>query len=117
MKAKGLTIYIINSVFIIACLIHLCYLGYYVVNPEFPTITVDKVDLKDIDFPLVLRLCIGEPKDGHLRFRKVGYGTYGKFYYGQSFYNHSLFGWKGHFANGSTFNSVEGKSFKQHTFE
>ena len=111
MKIKSYTIYTINSIFIIACLIHLCYLGYYVVNPEFPTITVDKVDLKDIDFPLIFRFCINEPSNGSFRFRNVGYEAYSYFHYGKSFFNQSIFGWKGHFENGSTFSSVEGNEF------
>ena len=99
---------IVNSAFIIAFLVHFCYIGYYVVNPEYPTITVLRKDLKDIDFPLGFRLCFNEPYNGSLRFQNVGYKAFSYLFSGESRYKRFVFGWKGHFENGSTFQSVEG---------
>ena len=100
--------YIMNLVLITACFVHLCYLGYYVLYPEYPTIAVYEKDLKDIDFPLSFRLCVNEPRNGLARFKSVGYRTYASLFFGISMYNDTVYGWKGHFENGSTFNSVEG---------
>ena len=98
-----------NLLFILVCFIHLCYIGYYVVYPEYPTITEFKEEIKDLDFPLVFRLCINEPTNGSIRFENAGYKAFAPFFYGESKYNKTVYGWKGHFENGSTFTSVEGK--------
>ena len=107
--------YIVNGALTIACFVHLCYLGYYVVHPEFPTITVYQKDLQDIDFPITFRLCINEIENGSARFRRVGYKSFGDMFYGESLYNETIYGWRGHFENGSTFNSVNGNLQEQLT--
>ena len=101
--------YAVNLLFVLACLVHFCYIGYYVVYPEFPTINVYRTDLMDIDFPIAFRFCINEPKDGSLRFKSVGYKKFTYLFYGESMHKTKMFGWRGHFQNGSTFNSVEGR--------
>ena len=102
--------FFMNLVLITACFVHLCYLGYYVLYPEFPTFTVYQKDLQDIDFPLTFRLCINEPNNGSERFKRVGYRTYASLFFGKSMHNDTVYGWKGHFKNGSTFKSVEGNN-------
>ena len=44
------------------------------------------------------------------QFREAGYDSVYKFFAGTSKYNDSVVGWLGHMENGSTFNSLEGRS-------
>ena len=105
------SVYTLNVIFVFSCLVHLGYLGFYVLYPEFPTITVYREHLKNVDFPLSFRLCMNEPKNGSERFRKVGYTGYAYYYWGASMYNESIYGWswRGHQKNGSNFGSAYGK--------
>ena len=94
---------------VLSCLVHLSYITYYSVYPEMPEITVQRIDLEEMeDFPLSFRLCMFEPQNSFHRYVNIGYDNLGAFYMGLNMRNKSLFGWKGHFENGSTFASATG---------
>ena len=77
--------------------------------PNLPDIRIYKTDLKDIDFPLVFKLCVMEKHNSTARYTNVGYEDSFDFFKGVSMYNKSLYGWRGHHQNGSTIARVEGK--------
>ena len=47
----------LNIFFMIACITHVSFIGYYSINPVLPEIKIYSKPLKDIEFPLVFRLC------------------------------------------------------------
>ena len=79
-------------------------------NPEQPSVKTYKKDLKDIDFPMTLRLCLQlEKLDGSDKNMKpLGYKNIREYFMGKSRYNGSSIGWAGHMKNGSTLGSIEG---------
>ena len=48
---------LLNIFFMVACITHVSFIGYYTINPELPEIKIYSKPLKDIEFPLVFRLC------------------------------------------------------------
>ena len=79
-------------------------------NPEEPSVKSYKKKLGDIDFPMILRLCLQlEDLDGNdTRLMSIGYENIRKYFKGNSYYNDSVIGWAGHTEKGSTVGSVEG---------
>ena len=104
---------ILNFLFCIAFLIHISILIYYIIYPEVPEIVVYQKNLKEIDFPMNIRICAHELNDSKTRYQKFGYKNGYSFFMGSSMFNKSLYGWAGHSENGSVLGNVEGKlSFK-----
>ena len=101
---------------VLSCFVHLVYIAYYFVYPELPEITVQRIELEEMEeFPISFRLCMFEPQNNAQRYKNIGYENYGYFYWGMNMRNNSLFGWKGFFENGSTFASATGfEDFKCH---
>ena len=99
-------------------LTHVGYIGYELLYPEFPEIVNRKTSLKDLEFPIVFRVCATEANltGANEKFHEVGYTDLWKFFHGESMYNDSFYGWAGHTENGSTIGSVEG-GILNHTFE
>ena len=94
----------LNTIFIIACIIHVSFIGYYIVNPLLPEIQSYSKPLKDIEFPLVFRLCTDKYST---KYNEMGYNNKNFFYKGQSKYNWKHFGWNGHTENGSVIASFD----------
>ena len=88
--------------------IHILVLGYQMLYPELPSTKTYKKPFKDVDFPLVFRICAHELENSSAKFQKYGYGYDGFYFVGQSMYNASIFGWNGHTPNGSTIAPFEG---------
>ena len=92
----------LNIFFMIACITHVSFIGYYSINPVLPEIKIYSKPLKDIEFPLVFRLCTNKLLNlNHSEFNEMGYKDTKGFFRGQSKYNWKHFGWNGHNVNGS----------------
>ena len=102
---------LINVFFSLVFIIHVGFIGYKTLHPEVPEIVVYKKDLKEIDFPIVFRICAYESINGSERYRRFGYASEYNFFQGKSRFNSSVYGWNGHFENGSTLASAEGGIF------
>ena len=100
---------ILNFLFSTAFLIHISILIYYIIYPEVPEIVVYQKNLKEIDFPMNVRICAHELNDSKTRYRKFGYKNGYSFFMGSSMFNKSLYGWAGHSENGSVLGNIEGK--------
>ena len=94
----------------IAFIAHVGYIGYELLYPEFPEIVNRKISLKDMEFPVLFRICVNEANltEANEKFHDVGYTDLWKFFHGESMYNDSFYGWAGHTENGTTMGSVEG---------
>ena len=102
---------ILLILFSFACFIHLCSVGYNHIFLELPDTKVYNLDLKDIEFPLVYKLCVHDLINPKKRFRELGYDNIWGLYRGQSMYNNTLYGWSGHTENGSTLGSIKSMFF------
>ena len=92
----------LNTFFMIACITHVSFIGYYTINPVLPEIKIYSKPLKDIEFPLVFRLCTNKLLNlDHSEYNEMGYNDAKGFFKGQSKYNWMHFGWNGHTENGS----------------
>ena len=100
---------IINSSLTVACFIHLGNILYNFLNPQQPSIKHYEKKLQNIEFPIIIKLCI-ESKDerSHELYENLGYEDITEFYKGVSKYNRSIFGWNGHTVNGTSLGSTEG---------
>ena len=105
-KLKNLIRSILSMIFIA----HLSYIGYELLYPKFPEIVKYKRNLSEIEFPVVFKVCANEANisSAKEKYTEVGYTDLWTFFYGQSLYNDSIYGWAGHTENGSTVGSVEG---------
>ena len=88
-------------------------LGFQLVNLCFEyikpsmTITQDKVvHLEHIEFPLLIKICI-IPGFNETAIRDAGYDESWYYFYGQSKFNGSIFGWAGHNNRSETLGEVE----------
>lgn len=83
-------------------LVHLC-IEY--IKPSI-TITQEKmVNLEDIEFPIVIKICI-IPGFDEAAIRDAGYSESWYYFYGQSKFNGSIFGWAGHNNQSETLGEV-----------
>ena len=107
----GLNI-IINVVFLIVLIIHVFLVAFSMIYPSTPSVKVYKKTYNEIDFPISIKICATEDRDRDIKRHNVtGYQRSFKFFMGQSMYNGSLFGWRGHSKNGSILGSTQGNSF------
>ena len=108
----GLNIFI-NVVFLIVLIIHVFLVAFSMIYPSTPSVKVYKKIYNEIDFPISIKICATEDRDREIKRHKVtGYKRSLKFFMGQSMYNGSLFGWRGHSKNGSTLGSAQGNNFQ-----
>ena len=71
------------------------------------TITQEKmVNLEDIEFPVVIKICI-IPGFDEAAIRDAGYAESWYYFYGQSKFNGTIFGWAGHNNQSETLGEVE----------
>ena len=102
-------IFIINFMFSIAFIFHVSWIIFLIVHPPLPEVEVSKEDLRDLEFPLVFRICAFELFGNTERYENVGYSDYWEFFNGNSMYNSELFGWSGFTEDNTTIATVEGK--------
>ena len=86
----------LNTSFSIACIVHVTFIGYYIIYPVLPEIKIYSKDIKDIAFPLVFRLCAREFQDPDKKYKIIGYDNVMDFFRGQSMYDWKHYGWNGH---------------------
>ena len=101
----------VNFFLAVAFIIHISYIFYFIVYPTLPEIKNYKKQLNEIEFPIAFQLCVEERANSTKRYNQVGYSDAWTFFYGQSKFNSSIYGWAGHMENGSTFESTQGKLF------
>ena len=99
---------VLNSVFIVVCIVHISLTGYNILFPDLPSIKIQNKDLKDIEFPIFIQMCVSEINNSYDRYTNLGYKDHLDFYLGKSAYNETLYGWSGHSKYGSTLGTVEG---------
>jgi hypothetical protein len=76
----------------------LVQLGLVIKGYVAPTLTntrVEQQDLKDMDFPLIFKICV-EPGFDQKAILEAGYQTSWDYFMGRSRFNSSIFGWAGH---------------------
>ena len=74
-----------------------------------PTITrtwEEEVPLQDIEFPLVIKICV-VPGFNQTALLEAGYQNTYSYFAGQSRFNNTLFGWAGHTEDSGTLGTVE----------
>ena len=97
-----------HIIFTFAFVVHLSKIAYDLKYPQYPSIRIKKTELRNIDFPVVFRICIRDDKDKNT-FQKLGYkNRYGAFI-GNSRFNNTLVGWNGHTQDFFTLMPVGGK--------
>ena len=113
-KKMGLNI-CINVVFLIVLIIHVFLVAFSMIYPSTPSVKVYKKTYDDIDFPISIKICATEDREQDIkRHNGTGYQRNLNFFMGQSIYNGSLIGWRGHTSNGSILGSALGNlSYKQ----
>ena len=83
-------------------------LGHVLEGYIKPTITrtwEEKVLLQDIDFPVVIKICV-VPGLNQTALWEVGYNDTWSYFLGQSKFNSSVFGWAGHAEDSGTIGTV-----------
>ena len=69
---------------------------------------IRKTDLRNINFPVVFKFCVGNGENNE-KFQRLGYADRYDVFLGNSMFNNSLVGWNGHTNNFSTLMPVKGK--------
>jgi hypothetical protein len=95
-------------------------LGHVLEGYIHPTVTntgVEERDLKDLDFPVMLKVC-ATPGFNESALREVGYGSVLRYFEGTSMYNKSIVGWAGHSNSSEGHGSVAEvlNKVRSHTF-
>ena len=98
----------LNICLSLVCLVHISIILHDDLVFHEPSLRTYDVNLKDLDFPIIFKVCVNEIEDGYLRYQKFGYGDVIEFFRGKSMFNESLLGWHGHMENGSTLMSSRG---------
>ena len=78
------------------------------INPRATVSQMEEKSLDNIDFPVVFKICI-KPAFNISELYRVGYASIWEYFIGQSRHNGSVFGWGGHYENGSIIGSAAGK--------
>ena len=97
--------YIVNTIFVLICFIHVSTIISKSINPEETSSRVYKKNVQEIEFPLEFLLCVNQENEKE-KYRQVGYPDNGYFFRG--FLNDTVTGWGGRSANGTSYGSVEG---------
>ena len=108
LKNTNSLVIISNLVIFCCCFVHISLNGYYILYPVWPEIKIRNRNLKDIEFPISLKVCVSEISNSYHRYSNLGYKDDFRFFEGRSFYNESLFGWAGHTKDGSTIGEISG---------
>ena len=100
---------IIYFIFTSSFIVHIFFIGSRILQPDIPNVRVYRSPLKDIEFPLIFKICAYQIKNENERYKRAGYENYPAFYRGESMYNETLVGWGGHSQNFSNLGPVKGK--------
>ena len=99
--------YVVNTVLVVTCLIHVCLIMYNDLYPKQTRNRVYKKTMHQIEFPLEFLLCVDHRNEIE-KYKKVGYQDNGYFFRG--FLNETTTGWGGLNANDniSSYGTVKG---------
>ena len=78
------------------------------INPLETVSHIEEMSLDNIDFPVVFKICI-KPAFNISELNHAGYNSIWGYFKGQSMHNASVYGWGGHFKNGTSIGTVEGE--------
>ena len=98
---------ILNLALAIICCIHITIILISYLYPETPNVKKYVKDLKDIEFPVIFKICFEKANEDEI-LQAFGYKHMFDFYRGNSMYKKNVYGWNGHTKNGTTLGSVEG---------
>ena len=114
MMWQALRKYVVKQPMVImhaACLIaftaQMVILANNQINPSQTISSMEEKSLDSIEFPALFKICI-KPAFNIAELRKAGYKSIWAYFLGQSRYNKSLYGWGGHYKNGSSIATVAG---------
>ena len=95
------------SIFTAFC-VHAFIVAYDLIYPEGTVLRFEQRSLDDIEFPIVLKICIN-PAFNISELQEVGYQNVWDYFTGKSKYSdYGIFGWSGHAKNGSIISNVKG---------
>ena len=97
-----------HIIVMVAFVVHFSVIAYEMKYPKYPSIMIRKTDLRNIDFPVVFKFCVGDVENNE-KFQRLGYADRYDVFMGNSMFNNSLVGWNGHTQNFSTLMPVRGK--------
>ena len=98
--------YVLNFLFIAICCVHVGIIVFIFINRCNPDIKVYEQELKDIEFPVAIILCVDKIENSSQEYKDVGYADLETFFTGFGKFNSNM-GWGGHLENGSTLGTVE----------
>ena len=103
--------FLFNAILIVAFTIHISCIGYYIKNPDTPSVRVFTRELKNFSqLPVSFKLCAEEQANMNDRYRKFGYSNIYSFFQGRKRTWHgNWFGWAGHGEENQTLGTVLGK--------
>ena len=97
-----------HIIFTLAFVVHISKIAYDLKYPQYPSIRIKKTEIRNIDFPVVFKICIKGDQNTNT-FRKLGYWNRHRVFIGDSMFNNSLVGWNGHTKDFLTLMPVGGK--------
>ena len=101
--------FVVNIICVLAALTQLFFILMGFIHPNQLNTDTSELALKDIDFPLDIKIC-AEPAFDENAIGEAGYGNqYGQYGYftGRSQFNGSIYGWGGHTNDSGFVDSVE----------
>ena len=91
----------------IAFIIQMYLIAESYVWPTLTNTESSQVQLSDIDFPVLFKVCV-KPGFEYERLVKKGYESLEDYFHGRSRFKNDLFGWNGHWKLKQNFESMEG---------
>ena len=101
--------FLTSSACLLGFLVQMVFVVYHLLHP-LPVTTIKEIQLADLEFPIVFKVCAHVMWEDNLRYQEVGYLDEEGLYLGQSKYDPNQFGWSGHSENGSLHN-VSGNEY------
>ena len=92
----------------IAFTIHAIVNLYITLNPQETVMRFEPTNLDDMEFPIVFKICLN-PAFEINKIKSAGYSSLWAYFEGWSKYQKEIYGWAGHYENGSVISSVEGR--------
>ena len=96
--------------FIIAFIIHITFIAYFLKHPIYPSIKVYQQNFDKTEFPLSFKICLRKLKDQTEIYENLGYKDVKNFFRGASIFGENQFGWKGHGKDNLTVKGLKSKA-------
>ena len=92
------------------CCIAFCWQLYGIlgdwIHPSQKTTDISEDQLKDLTFPITFKVCM-KPGFNTTALKEEGYASISEYFFGQSRFNNSLYGWAGHTNTSDTRDTLE----------